>query len=163
MRSTDERMNEVLGRVRVQESALRRKRQRIAALAGGALSVIVVVAVGMGVSSLEGANATSSIATVGLMGSVFADGSALGYIVVGLLGLVLGIVVTVLVCRFGRRRVSAYAPAADGSTCAPTADGPTCAPTVSPAADSPTAKQSVSASADSPSADGLSAEEGRKS
>ena len=43
MRSTDERMDAVLGRVRAQEAAARRRRQRAVTLGGGALSVVVMI------------------------------------------------------------------------------------------------------------------------
>ena len=104
MKSTDERVSEVLGRARVREAANRRRRQRVAALGGGALAVAIVAAVGVGVSSMPGAGGASAGATLGLMGSVFAGGSAFGYVVVGLLGLALGAAVTVLAYRLGRGR-----------------------------------------------------------
>ena len=104
MRSTDERVNEVLGRARAREATSRRRRQRVAALGGGVLAVVIVATVGVGMSSLPGAVAASAGATLGLMGSVFAGGSALGYVVVGLLGLALGAAVTVLAYRLGHAR-----------------------------------------------------------
>ena len=64
----------------------------------------MAAAVGVGMSSLPGAGGASAGATLGLMGSVFAGGSALGYVVVGLLGLALGAAVTVLAYRLGRER-----------------------------------------------------------
>ena len=115
MKSTDERVNEVLGRARVREAANRRRRQRVAALGGGALAVAVVAVVGVSMSSMPDAGGASAGATLGLMGSVFAGGSALGYVVVGLLGLARGAAGTVLAYRLGRGRkpavpVSAKAP-----------------------------------------------------
>ena len=109
MRSTDERMSAVLGRARAREAAVRRRRRRAVALGGGFLSVIVVVAVGIGVST--GFGDSSGVAGLagasGLMGSVFADSPALGYIAVGLLGVALGAAVTALAFRLGRRRTGA--------------------------------------------------------
>lgn len=104
MKTTDERMSDVLARAQAREAALRRRRQRAVAICGGALCVAVVVAVGAGMASMAGPSAppTSSV-TLGLMGSVVADGSALGYVVVGLLGLALGVALTVLAYRAGRR------------------------------------------------------------
>lgn len=104
MKSTDERISEVLGRAQVREATNRRRRQRVAALGGGALAVAVVAAVGVGMSSLPGAQTASADATLDLMGSVFASGSALGYVVVGLLGLVLGTAVTLVAYRLGHSR-----------------------------------------------------------
>ena len=102
MKSTDERVSEVLGRARAREAAKRRRQQRIAAIGGGALAVAIVAAVGVGISLLPSAGGASAGATLGLMGGVFAGGSALGYVVVGLLGLALGAAVTVLAYRLGR-------------------------------------------------------------
>ena len=103
MRSTDERMAEVLGRAKVHEAEIRRRRQRAVALGGGFLSVVAVVLVGVGFSSaVSGASDAASVAgQLGLMGSVFADGSALGYVVVGLFGLALGAAVTAIAFRLG--------------------------------------------------------------
>ena len=116
MRSTDERVNEVLGRARAQEVANRCRRQRIAALGGGALSIVVVAALGVGMSSLPGAEASPAGATLGLMGSVFAGGSTLGYVVIGLLGFALGAAVTVLAYRLGRPRDGRMLRAEDGNS-----------------------------------------------
>lgn len=103
MRTTDERMDEVLRRARAREAADRRRRQRAVAIGGGALSVVAVAVAGMSLASMAGPSAPSPGSTVGLMGSVIAGGSALGYVVAGLLGLALGVAVTVLAFRAGRR------------------------------------------------------------
>ena len=111
MRSTDERMNEVLGRARARENAARRRRQHAAAIIGGALSVVAVFAVGMGLSSAGLSGNLAPSGPFGLMGSVFSDNPAIGYIVVGLLGLVLGVVVTTLVFRLGGKTDGESSPA----------------------------------------------------
>ena len=102
MKTTDERIDEVLSRARAREAAARRRRQRVAALGGGALSIVAVVAVGLGFASAPGAGAPHAGESLGLMGSVLSGGTALGYVVVGLLGLLLGVAVTVLAFRLGR-------------------------------------------------------------
>ncbi|MBQ9041669.1 MAG: hypothetical protein IJ111_02510 [Eggerthellaceae bacterium] len=102
MRSTDERMNEVLSRARTREVASRRKWQRAVAIGGGALSIVVVAVAGLGFASASGAGISHSAGSLGLMGNVLSGGSALGYIVVGLLGLLLGVAVTVLTFKLGR-------------------------------------------------------------
>lgn len=104
MRSTDERMAEVLGRAKVHEAEIRRKRQRAVAFGGGMLSVVAVVLVGVGLSAYAtgASDAASVTGQLGLMGSVFAGGSALGYVVVGLLGLALGAAVTAIAFRLGQ-------------------------------------------------------------
>ena len=103
MRSTDERIDDVFGRAREHEATQRRRRRRAVSVGGGILSVIVVVLVGLGVSSVsEGPLGSSDLAgQLGLMGSVLANGAALGYVVVGLLGIVLGAAVTMAAYRFG--------------------------------------------------------------
>ena len=103
MRSTDERMEAVLGRARAREALVRRRRQRAVAVGGGALSVVAVVVAGIGVATGFGASsaAAGSAGPSGLMGSVFAGSPALGYIVVGLLGIVLGVAVATLAYRLG--------------------------------------------------------------
>ena len=120
MRLTDERVSEVLGRARAREAAARLKRQRIAAIGGGALSIVIVAALGVGMSSLPGAGAAPAGATLGLMGSVFAGGSALGYVIIGLLGFALGAAVTALAYRLGR----GHKPAGPASAITPEGSAP---------------------------------------
>lgn len=106
MKSTDERMRDVLGRAKAREAMRRRRRQRAVAAGGGVLGVAVVVAVGIGMSAGFGGSsgAEGFAGPSGLMGSVFSGSSALGYIAVGLLGIVLGAAVTTLAYRLGGRR-----------------------------------------------------------
>ena len=111
MRTTDERVDEVLGRARAHEAHARRMRQQAVAFGGGALSVVAVVAVGIGVSSAAPLDVSGIDGPFGLMGSVFAGGSALGYIAVGLLGLALGVAATVAAYRMGRKPDSPEMPA----------------------------------------------------
>ena len=111
MKSTDERVQVVLKRAHMREETQLRKRQRVAALGGGILSVAVVAVVGMGISSASEASFGSAAmgGPLGLMGSVFSSGTALGYIVIGLLGIALGVLVTLLAVRLGTRQ-KAYEP-----------------------------------------------------
>ncbi len=116
MRSTDERISEVLEQTRAREAVNRRRRRRVASIGGGTLAVIIVAAVGVGMSSLAYSGSTSAGTTFGLMGSVFASGSALGYVVVGLLGIALGSAVTLLACRLGRARDEHATRTVDGNS-----------------------------------------------
>ncbi|MDO4851131.1 MAG: hypothetical protein Q4A93_04650 [Actinomycetota bacterium] len=104
MKSTDERMNDVFGRAKAREAATRRRRQRIAGFAGGALCVIAVALVGIGVALVvaESAGPSALVGQLGLMGSVIADASAAGCIAIGLAVLVVGAAVSVLAYRMGR-------------------------------------------------------------
>ena len=110
MRSTDERMDEVLGRARAREAATRRRHRRAAVTVGGALSIVTVVAVGIGLSSVSLSGSHVPSGPLGLMGSVFSDNPALGYVAVGLLGLVLGVAITVMAYRLGRKPGSKRSP-----------------------------------------------------
>lgn len=115
MKSTDERMDDVIGRARAYEAAARRRRKRAVAAGGGALSVAIVVLVGMGMSTVAGSDASASMAgQLGLMGSVLAEGSAFGYVVVGLLGLVLGAAVAILAFRLGHPTSRVSSPDDEG-------------------------------------------------
>lgn len=108
MKSTDERMNDVLGRAKAREAATRRRRQRIAGFAGGALCVIAIALVGIGVASVaaESTGPSALAGQLGLMGSVIADASAAGFIAIGLAVLVVGAAVSALAYRMGRRASS---------------------------------------------------------
>lgn len=101
MRTTDERMDQVLKRARAREAADRRRRQRAVAIGGGAISVVAVVAVGLGFALASGNDAPFSAESLGLMGSALSGSSVLGYVVVGLLGLALGAAVTTLAFKLG--------------------------------------------------------------
>ncbi len=104
MRSTDRRVEEVLARARAREVVLRRRRQRAVAIGGGVMGVVAVVAVGIGLARAGTSGLAAPNAVVGLMGSVFAERPALGYVAVGLLGLALGVAITVLAYRVGNAR-----------------------------------------------------------
>ena len=103
MKSTDERMNDVIGRAKAREAATRRRRQHVAGFAGGALCVVAVVLVGIGVSSVaaEATGPSALVGQLGLMGSVISDASAAGYIAIGLAVLVVGVAVSILAYRMG--------------------------------------------------------------
>ena len=104
MKSTAERMNDVLGRAKAREAITHRRRQRIAGFAGGALCVIAVALVGIGVASVaaESAGPSALAGQLGLMGGVIADASAAGCIALGLAVLVVGAGVSILAYRMGR-------------------------------------------------------------
>ena len=103
MKSTDERMEMVFERARERERMARRRKSRVVALSGGVLSVVAIVLVGIGVSmAVRSSGSSPDGSGLDLMGSVFAGGSAFGYVAVGLTGIVLGVAVTVIVFRFGK-------------------------------------------------------------
>ena len=88
----------------------------LTAVAGGMASIMAIVLVSVCVAGLGETSANTTVQ--GLMGSVFAPGSALGYVVVGLLGLVLGVTVTLLSARWGEfpQRGEAESPLLPHST-----------------------------------------------
>ena len=102
MKSTDERMNEVLGRTRTRQAATRRRRQQMLAVGGGVASIAVIVITSMFAASVGVFDASVLDGPHQLMASVFSNGAALGYVAVGLLGLMLGVAVTVLAYKVGR-------------------------------------------------------------
>lgn len=75
-------------------------------LLGSAASLVIIIVAGFvaSVRSMQGGALNGGTPSDSLMGSVFADGSALGYIVMGFLGAVLGVTVTLLGLRAGSRR-----------------------------------------------------------
>ena len=103
MRSTDERMEEVFERTAAQRVATRQRRFRMAVFGGGAAGLAVVVFAALVMASLaETPSAPASTWQLTLMGSVIANASALGYVVVGLLGIVVGAALTVVAFRFAQ-------------------------------------------------------------
>lgn len=100
MRSTDERINAVKRRVKeltVQKGQLRRMALSVAAC--------LLIVIGMGVSMpgiMEGL-LEGDYTSTGMMASIFYDGDALGYVLVGLLAFALGVFLTVLSFLMSRR------------------------------------------------------------
>lgn len=72
--------------------------RRVTVVAGGMASMAVIVLVSVCVAGLG--ETSANVEVLDLMGSVFARGSALGYVVVGLLGMVLGVTLTLLSVRW---------------------------------------------------------------
>ena len=72
--------------------------RRVTVVAGGMASMAVIVLVSVCVAGLG--ETSANVEVLDLMGSVFARGSALGYVVVGLLGMVLGVTLTLLGVRW---------------------------------------------------------------
>ena len=110
MKSTDKRMNEVLGRARTRQAATRRRRQQMLAVGGGVASIAIVVIASMFAASVGVFAAPVLDGPYQLMASVFSNGAALGYVAVGLLGLMLGVAVTVLAYKVGRQNSARFAP-----------------------------------------------------
>lgn len=104
MKTTDERMARVLKQVSSAREKQRRQHQRIAAWSGGAACAVVLMVVSLAISSVSDFESATSLSggESGLTASVFAGSTTFGYLVVGLLGAMLGVALTVLVHRLGR-------------------------------------------------------------
>ena len=104
MKSTDERMVQVLQRASATRRKQRRQMQLIAVWGGGVACVAILAVVSLAISSVGDLESVSSL-TMGdgeLVASVFSGSSTLGYLVVGVLGALLGVALTVLAYRLGR-------------------------------------------------------------
>ena len=103
MRTSEERVAELHRRMAAMKQAKARRKYRLICAAAYAACLTVTVLAAMGVSRLP---VQAGAATNGITGSVFAGNDALGYIVVGLLALILGAMVTVFCFRLRRRMVN---------------------------------------------------------
>lgn len=100
MGTSEERVAELHRRMEAMKQAKARRKFRLACAAAYAACLAVTVLAAVGVSRLP---VHSGAAPDGMTGSVFAGNEALGYIVVGLLALILGAMVTVFCFRLRRR------------------------------------------------------------
>lgn len=103
MKTTDERMEQVLQQASATRARRQRQHQRIATWGGATTCLIVLVVASIATSSVGNTDALPGLTVGGngLAASVFADSPAFGYLVVGLLGAMLGVALTVLVYRLG--------------------------------------------------------------
>lgn len=103
MRSTDERVAAIKGRVKELE---RKKKQRqyccISLLAATACLALIAV-MGVFMPSIMKGLEQGDYTNTGMMASIFYEGGSLGYILVGLLAFALGICLTVLCLLLHRR------------------------------------------------------------
>ena len=104
MKTTDERTAQVFQRAGAIRARQRLQRRRVAAWGGGAACIAVLAVASLAIASMgePGTVAGVTAGEDGLAASVFADSTMLGYFIVGILGAVLGVALTILVYRLGR-------------------------------------------------------------
>ena len=96
-------MEQVLRQARATRANQQRNRMRIAQWGGGAACMAVLMLVSLALSSVGDLGPVTDLTWggSGLAASVFAGSSMHGYLIVGILGAVLGVALTVLVYRLG--------------------------------------------------------------
>ena len=93
MRTSEERVAELHCRMDALKRARSRRKYRLTCTVAYAACLAVTVLLGLGMSRLLVQKA--DIVPVGVSGSIFVDHSSLGYVVIALIALCLGILVTV--------------------------------------------------------------------
>ena len=104
MRSTDERVAAVERRVKELARQKKQRQRRDIGLYAAAACLALVVGVGASMPSIMGELAQGNYTNTGMMASIFYEGSALGYVLVGLLAFALGACLTFLCVVLGRRK-----------------------------------------------------------
>ena len=95
MRSNDERLQAVKKRA----SQLRRASAKKAAVAAVAACAAIIVGLSLAIPKVAAGFSEGGFEYSGLTASIFKSGSALGYILMGVLAFVLGVCVTILCYR----------------------------------------------------------------
>ena len=96
MRSNEERVAAVKLRVKELEVQRRRRRNKIAALSSVAASFVIIVLLAFTVPGTAAQIAIGDYAGYEASASIFAGSVTIGYIAIGLMSFVLGVMVTVL-------------------------------------------------------------------
>lgn len=96
MRSNEERVAAVKRRMAQLEEQKRRRRSRIAALSSVTVCLAIIVAAAFAIPGIAARFAAGDYAGYETAASIFGGSVAIGYIVIGLLAFVLGVLVTVL-------------------------------------------------------------------
>lgn len=106
MRSNEERVAAVKRRVRQLEAQRRRSRSRIAVLSSAAACLAIIVAAACAMPGVMERLTAGNYAGYETAASIFGGSTTIGYIVIGLLAFVLGVLVTLLMLQaegFDRR------------------------------------------------------------
>ena len=99
MRSHEERIAEVRRRIAEKERQKRRKQRRIAAISCIAACLAVIVGVSFVMPGIVGQIEPGASSGFETAATILGGGTALGYMVIGLLAFILGVCVTVLCFR----------------------------------------------------------------
>ncbi len=103
MRNTDERVAVVERRVKELARQKKQRRSRTIGLSAAAACLLLVVGMSVAMPGIMAGLAEGDYTGAGMMASIFYEGSALGYVLIGLLAFTLGVCLTVL-CVLLRRR-----------------------------------------------------------
>ncbi|NLU53259.1 MAG: DUF4179 domain-containing protein [Clostridiaceae bacterium] len=96
MRSTDERLAAVEKRVKELEKQKRQRKKRYISISAIAACLIVIVGMGIAMPGIMAGLSVQDYSNTGMMASIFYDGKALGYILIGILSFALGVCLTIL-------------------------------------------------------------------
>ncbi|ADY55360.1 hypothetical protein Sgly_1028 [Syntrophobotulus glycolicus DSM 8271] len=102
MRSTDERAAAVERRVKELARQKKQRQSRYLGLSAAAACLLVVVGMGAAMPGIMAGLSQGDYTNTGMMASIFYEGGALGYVLIGLLAFALGVCLTVL-CFLLRR------------------------------------------------------------
>lgn len=103
MRSTDERVAAVERRVKELARQKKQRQSRYIGLSAAAACLLIVVGMGAAMPGIMAGLSQGGYANTGMMASIFYEGGALGYVLIGLLAFALGVCLTVF-CVLLRRR-----------------------------------------------------------
>ena len=96
MRTTDERLTSVKNRVKELEQQKKQQQYRYIGLLATVACLVSIVGIGIAMPSIIGGLSRREYANIGMMASIFYEGEALGYVLIGLLAFALGVCLTVL-------------------------------------------------------------------
>lgn len=103
MRSTDERVAAVENRVKELERQKKQRHSRTIGLSAAAVCLLIVIGMGAAMPGVMASLSQGDYTNTGMMASVFYEGGALGYVLIGLLAFALGVCLTILCVLLHRR------------------------------------------------------------
>ena len=96
MRNTDERVAAVEKRVKELARQKKQRQHRSIALSAAAACLLIVIGMGVSMPGIMAGLAEGDYTSTGMMASIFYEGGALGYVLIGLLAFALGVCLTTL-------------------------------------------------------------------
>ena len=99
MRSHEERVAEAKRRIAGQERNMRLRRGRLLIMAAAAACLVLIVGCALAMPDMTARLRPDGVAGFETAASMYGGGSALGYIVIGILAFLLGVCVTILCFR----------------------------------------------------------------
>ena len=107
MRSADERTAAVERRVKELARQKKQRQSRYIGLSAVTACLLIVIGVGFAMPDVMAGLSEGDYAIIGMMASIFYEGGAFGYVLIGLLAFALGVCLTVL-CFLLHRRNQRY-------------------------------------------------------